>query len=193
MPSSIAHIRSGKTRSFSVTSPMGRRPCPMSQQRPMLCPATRQDRGSASAPRKQLPVASSASCKPRFYRGRVFLLGACREHPRGMLKETREARVISGASRQPGLPCQAPPQPDSCPVQTARRMRGRLAVGLPCAAGVPAASRVSRSALSRSRLAWNAFCAISCSVIASASTLRNALCASRSSLVRQSRAVPERA
>jgi hypothetical protein len=32
--------------------------------------------------------------------------------------------------------------------------------------GVPVASRISRSALSRSRLAENAFCAISCSVIA---------------------------
>ena len=35
------------------------------------------------------------------------------------------------------------------------------------ATGVPAASRASRSALSRSRLSENAFCAASCSVIAS--------------------------
>src|SRR5271169_1435114 len=49
---------------------------------------------------------------------------------------------------------------------------------------VPAASRASRSALSRSRLLENAFCAISCSVIAfSASTWRNALRASRSTLL----------
>jgi hypothetical protein len=47
-----------------------------------------------------------------------------------------------------------------------------------------AASRANRSALSRSRLAENAFRAISCSVIAfSASTWRNALRASRSALV----------
>jgi hypothetical protein len=45
-------------------------------------------------------------------------------------------------------------------------------------------SRASRSALSRSRLAENAFCAISCSVTAfSASTWRNALRASRTALV----------
>src|SRR6267142_2126531 len=49
---------------------------------------------------------------------------------------------------------------------------------------VPAASRANRSALSRSRLLENAFCAISCSVIAfSASTWRNALRASRSAEV----------
>src|ERR1700676_1900552 len=47
-----------------------------------------------------------------------------------------------------------------------------------------AASRASRSALSRSRLLENAFCAVSCSVIAfSASTWRNALRASRSAEV----------
>src|SRR5450755_155898 len=46
------------------------------------------------------------------------------------------------------------------------------------------ASRVSRSALSRSRLAENAFCTISCSVTDfSASIWRNALCASRTALV----------
>src|SRR6266699_5615851 len=46
------------------------------------------------------------------------------------------------------------------------------------------ASGASRSALSRSRLADNAFCAISCSVIAcSASTWRNTFRASRSALV----------
>src|SRR4051812_24675703 len=50
--------------------------------------------------------------------------------------------------------------------------------------GGPAASLVSRSAFRRSRLLENAFCAISCSVIAFlASTWRNALRASRSALV----------
>jgi hypothetical protein len=49
---------------------------------------------------------------------------------------------------------------------------------------VPAAYCASRSALCRSRLFENAFCAISCSVIAfSASTWRIALRASRSTLV----------
>ena len=66
--------------------------------------------------------------KTRFYRGRVFLLGACHEHPRVMLKEARRLALSLALL---GLPCPAPPQPDSCPVQTARRMRGRLAVGLP--------------------------------------------------------------
>src|SRR5207248_8645651 len=50
--------------------------------------------------------------------------------------------------------------------------------------GGPAASLASRSAFRRSRLLENAFCAISCSVIAFlASTWRNALRASRSALV----------
>src|SRR5437762_1573980 len=50
--------------------------------------------------------------------------------------------------------------------------------------GGPAASLASRSAFRRSRLLENAFCAISCSVIAFlASTGRNALRASRSALV----------
>src|SRR5882757_1862777 len=48
----------------------------------------------------------------------------------------------------------------------------------------PEASRASRSALRRSWFLENAFCAISCSVIAfSASTCRNALRASRSALL----------
>src|ERR1700738_1344703 len=52
------------------------------------------------------------------------------------------------------------------------------------ATGGPAGSPASRSALSRSRLAENAFCAISCSVIAlPASTWRNALRAARSASV----------
>src|SRR6188474_2802094 len=52
------------------------------------------------------------------------------------------------------------------------------------AGGGAAASLASRSAFRRSRLLENAFCAISCSVIAFlASTGRNALRASRSALV----------
>src|SRR5882724_7131255 len=58
------------------------------------------------------------------------------------------------------------------------------ALGLAFVFGGPAASLASRSALRRSRFLENAFCAISCSVIAfSASTWRNALRASRSALV----------
>src|SRR6266851_5654936 len=59
-----------------------------------------------------------------------------------------------------------------------------LGLAFVSATRVPAASRANRSALSRSRLLENAFCAISCSVIAfSASTWRNALRASRSAEV----------
>jgi hypothetical protein len=59
-----------------------------------------------------------------------------------------------------------------------------FALDLAFAGGGAAASRSSRSALRRSRFFENAFCAISCSVIAfSASTWRKALRASRSALL----------
>src|SRR5271156_6992896 len=69
-------------------------------------------------------------------------------------------------------------------VKSARRYLAFLVLAFLAVTGGPAASRASRSTLSRSRLAENAFCAIARSVIAfPASTWRNALRASRSALV----------
>ena len=113
-----------------------------------------------------------------------------------VLDATDDADELHGRSIHGASPIREAPRPERKANPESRRRCGaspkgdgfltRLLLGLGflrCDRR-PGGSRVSRSALSRSRLAENAFCAISCSVIAfSASSWRNASRASRSALV----------